>query len=369
MNNEKPLPIRCVNIDWLEVCAYSDPMFPLSPQLCDKMGYKVVCRDYGTPIYKQMFTCNDIIEVRCDPKSKKSEHGIFNDNMCHLRLTNNACYFPNPVEVLQDFCDDLHISVKAISRIDICNDFVEFDNRTKVENFVSRYIKDEYAKINQINLKLHLKDRWAGKVCNYLSWGSQKSMVSTKLYDKTLELKEQSSKPYIKYLWKACGLPTDFNDRHVWRLEFSVKTACKMWVPLYNDKGQFDGAIPNRLTAFSQKSYVVAAWQSLCHHYFKFVKRETTAKGTLKRKYDCAQLGLFSDGGVQYYQPLNIMPIMHSRERTIKLVLKYLKDMRVQKSEPSDIFSLDSVIDMVTKDRMDEHERARIGILEQSEYL
>lgn len=369
METSKPLPIRCVNLDWLEVCAYSDPRFPLTPQFCDRMGYKVVSRDYGTPIYKLMFTCNDIIEVRCDPKSKKSEHGIFNDRMCHLRLTNNACYFPNPVQVLQEFCDDLHIAVKAISRIDICNDFTEFDNHCRVENFVSRYLKDEYAKINQINVKLHMKDRWAGKVCNYLSWGSQKSMVSTKLYDKTLELKEQSSKPYIKYLWKSCGLPTDFNDRHVWRLEFSIKTACKMWVPLYNDKGQLDGAFPNRLSAFAQKNYIVNAWQSLCHHYFRFVKRELTTKGTLKRKYDCTRLGLFTEGGVLYYQPLSTMPIMHNKERTINQVLKYLQNMKLRKCEPKDLFSLDEVIDMVTKDKVEAHEIAKVGQLGEIEYI
>lgn len=355
------LPLRCINIDWLEVCCYASPLLPMLPDVIEGMGYSVVCRDYGTPIYNKMFTVNGIWEVRSDPKSKKSKGGLFRDNMCHLRLTNIACYYPDPVKLMSDFIAEFHMQLRAVSRIDICNDFLLFDNRVTPENFVKRYLADEYAKINQINVKLHLRDKWSGKECNYLAWGSPKSMVSTKLYDKTLELSEQSKKSYILQMWKECGLPVDKSSRHVWRVEFSIKTECKKWTPLFGSDGKIDMAIENTLQTYSKPDYVVSIWQSLMAHYFKFVRRERTKKGTLKRKYDCPTLGLFKFGEVQYFMPGKNEPVFHN-SRNLQAAINKLEEYKKEETNPDMMFSLDAVLDkLYSEQRTEEIENRRIA--------
>lgn len=352
------LPKRCINIDWLEVCAYANTDFPMLPEVLESMGYSVKRRDYGTPIYNLMFTVNGVWEVRSDPKSKKSKGGLFRDNMCHIRLTNVACYYPDPIGLMNNFLSEFKMSFRAISRIDICNDFVTFDNRVTPANFIKRYLADEYAKINQINVKLHLKDKWSGKECNYLAWGSPKSMVSTKLYDKTLELDEQSEKPYIKAMWKECGLPTDKNDLHVYRLEFSVRTDCKRWTPLYGGNGKIDMAIENNLQTYSKPDYVVSIWQSLMAHYFKFVHRERTKTGTLKRKYDCQKIELFKRGEVLYFLPGENKPIFH-HSRNLQAAINKLEEYKRQESNPNMMFSLDTVLEKLYDEQREEEVQNR----------
>lgn len=301
-----------------------------------------------------MFTVNGIWEIRSDPKSKKSKGGLFRDNMCHIRLTNIACYYPDPISLMYELIDEFKLQFRAISRIDICNDFTVFDNKVTPSNFIKRYLADEYAKINQINVNLHLKDKWSGKVCNYLAWGSPKSMVSTKLYDKTLELAESSKKEYIKSMWAECGLPTDINDTHVWRLEFSIKTDCKRWTPLYSDKGKIDVAFENTLATYCKPDYVVSVWQSLMAHYFRFVKREKTAKGTLKRKYDCKQLFLFSKGEVLYCLPGQNKPIF-KHSRNLQAAINKLEDYKREETNPSMIFSLNEVLEKLYTEQHEEN--------------
>jgi hypothetical protein len=66
-----------VNLDWLECyCLESVENYPHDARYFQSLGYHVVQRDYGTPIYAEMFTIYDrddhpLIEVRRDPKEWK----------------------------------------------------------------------------------------------------------------------------------------------------------------------------------------------------------------------------------------------------------------------------------------------------------
>ena len=199
---------KCINIDWLEVFCI-EPM-PLTPDYYEQQGYKVRVREYGTPVYRQMFTIFDgevpIIEVRRDPYSLKAEGGIFEIGSCHIRLTNRACYRPEPVNDLRNFILAHGYFFKGITRLDICFDFELFDNRMKPRTLVNKLFANEVAKINQCNISAHGKDAWDGQVWNSLKWGSETSAVSTKLYNKTLELKTRASKYYIVDSWEQAGL-------------------------------------------------------------------------------------------------------------------------------------------------------------------
>ena len=96
----------CINIDWFEVFCYEPADFG-RPRDYEQMGFRVAIRDYGTRVFKQMFTViaggNPWIEVRREPKSIASEGGIMNDGACSIRLVNRSCYEPDAVKTLYTF--------------------------------------------------------------------------------------------------------------------------------------------------------------------------------------------------------------------------------------------------------------------------
>lgn len=196
-------------------------------------GWEVKERDYGTPQYKEMFTLYDngypFIEIRRNPYSLKKMGGIFEPTACHLRLSNFACYAISPIDDLRKFVLAYEYKLKAISRVDICLDFINFDKGDDPQRIIQRYMRNELSKINQCNVAAHGRDQWDGRNWNSLAWGAKKSMISTKIYNKQMELNQTHDKPYIRQQWLDAGLITDIKDKetNIWRIEFSIKTEAK----------------------------------------------------------------------------------------------------------------------------------------------
>ena len=183
---------RCVNLDWLELHAYEPIMTSLNADYFRRHGFHVEEREYGTRVYKEMFTLLDehgygMIEIRRNPASQGPE-GIHKFNECHIRLTNRTCYWDNAAEMLNEFVLKHQYYNVRISRVDICYDFSTFDKGDDPAAFIRRYFKHKYAKINQGRIHSHGEDTWSGQEWNILSWGSKTSPLSTKMYYKTMEL-------------------------------------------------------------------------------------------------------------------------------------------------------------------------------------
>lgn len=287
--------VRCVNVDWLEVYVLeSNNEFPCNADYFRRKGYLVKEREYGTRVYKEMFEIvdaqnNPLIEIRRNPASGTSEFMGLTEFSSHIRLPNWILYQKNPVGFLRDFLLKHDYIFKRIYRIDICYDFEFFDSGDKPSRFVRRYLKGEYRKINQCMLTAHGNDSWEGCEYNSLSWGSPSSMVSTKLYNKTLELKQgKNDKPYIKTAWMMAGLidnPCSMTKRdtngniyspEIWRLEFSMKSEADGWIvwEMQNRKKVRKQAIPHRLELFDAPDKVWLKFQHLAFHYFHFKKKE-----------------------------------------------------------------------------------------------
>lgn len=287
---ERPSQIRCVNIDWLEVHVLEDAgRYPLDAYFFQREGWFVKQREYGTRVYEQMFTLLDdheepLLEVRRAPKSSTELQGVLSPYSCHIRLANRTCYFTNAVSLLRDFLSRYNYSFKRIFRIDICLDFERFDLGDDPANFIRRYVSHKFAKINQCNRTTRGQDRWDGCEDNYISWGNPKSMVSTKLYNKTKELAEAHDKPYIKQAWMACNLITNpltmvkvRSDGSqytptIWRVEFSVKSGAAGWAILEDCTGAKTKKKPiaNTLDCYDNKEKQLQMFASLAHHYFHF---------------------------------------------------------------------------------------------------
>lgn len=295
---------RCIHVDWLEIyCLEPLDTFPLDAEYYRKKGYQVREREYGTRVYKEMFELlnqngDPVLEVRRNPASGDSEFSGLVPESCHLRLPNWILYQDNPVRYLMDVVLQHGYIFKRIFRIDIALDFQYFDTGDDPAAFVRRYLKGQYRKINQCNLTAHGEDNWNQCDWNSLSWGSRKSMVSTKLYNKTKELKEgKSSKPYIRTCWMLAGLvdnPLSLTKRKadgtmepvdIWRLEFSIKSSCDGLVVIEMQKGRKveKEKFPHRLPMYDGDDKLWARFQDLCYHYFRFKHKEYIE---LTDKYD-----------------------------------------------------------------------------------
>lgn len=295
---------RCVNIDWLEVHAYEATDRPRDAFYYRAAGYNVSVREYGTRVYREMFTIlgrmdEPLLEVRRDPASQ-GIRGIHEFNECHIRLCNRTCYFDNAANFLADFLAKHDYYNVRISRIDLCLDFVQFDLGDKPEAFVRRYFKHKYAKINQGRIRAHGEDTWSGHNWNSLAWGSKTSAVTTKLYNKTMELYDTKldrfSKPYIREAWLRSGFIDDMQrvtlhgERvNVWRLEFSLFSSVKNWVKIEIDgDSRKPQSLKNTLETYNSRDKMLVMFASLARHYFRFKKYEEG-----KRKDRCEDKVLF----------------------------------------------------------------------------
>lgn len=287
--------IRCVNLDWLE-CHVLEPLTePRDVHYFTSLGYIIDVREYGTPIYKEMFTLmdnhgNPFIEIRRDPKSK-----IMSPNMCHLRFHNSYCYYDNAAQLMAQFIQMNRYQFVRISRVDICLDFEKFDRGDDPQKFLYRYMERIYSKINQANLSAHGADKWTLREWNSLSWGSPQSDVGTKFYNKTKELYDPIlkayKKPYIRYSWQLCGLVDDWQAMtkkapdgaiytpQIWRVEFSIRSSVRKWFKIDLDghdrkpKGQKQThlqSVQNTLDTYDGRDRLLTIFAALSRHYFRF---------------------------------------------------------------------------------------------------
>lgn len=263
---------------------------PHDAEFFRRVGLTVSERDYGTRVYKEMFTVNDVhgnpfVEVRRAPYST-GYGGIHAVEECHLRLVNAACYLDNAAALMQNFIDTYGYTINRISRVDICLDFERFDEGDDPAVFLSRYLRQVYSKINQGNITAHGADRWNGQVWNSVSWGSPTSAIGTKFYNKTMELYDPATgtyrKPHIRYAWLKCGLIDDFHKvmkqgkggwytPQIWRVEFSIRSSVKKWFAIeLNGEEKHYQSIRNTLDMYDCREKLLTLFASLQQHYFHF---------------------------------------------------------------------------------------------------
>lgn len=312
MRGEKFLK-RCINIDWLECyCLESQPR---DAHYFASLGFDVQERDYGTRLYKEMFTIfvegQPFVEVRRAPSSSGSATAskFFDPRACHIRLCNRTCYCNNAGELMRDFLDAHGYVFMNLCKIDLAMDFEKFDSGDVPAKFLERYLKGRYSKVNQCNLSVHGKDEWDGRLYNSVSWGSKSSPVFTRFYDKTMELKEAKDKPYIRQAWASCGLVDDFIQLtkvgedgvvykpRIWRLEFSISSSVKNWVCFDVDTlgNKTHLSKRNDLSMYLNRESLIPMYASLVNHYFHFKKFE---EGVRKDRCEDKTLFDFTERGV-----------------------------------------------------------------------
>lgn len=333
---------RCINLDWLEVHVREPLLKPHDANYFRSCGYNVREREYGTRVYREMFVLEGsdglpLLEVRRNPSSS-GLNGIHDINESHIRLVNRACYFDNAADYLDSFLNKHEYYDVRISRVDICLDFARFDFGDDPADFVRRYFRRKYSKINQGRIHAHGTDTWSGQDWNSLSWGSKSSCVSTKLYNKTLELYDPKfntfAKPYIRTAWLQCGIIDDWEHVtkngelvNVWRVEFSLTSAVKKWVPIIlNGKEKNFQSLQNTLDVYSTRPRILMMFASLAQHYFRFKYfEEGVRKDRCKDKklFDFSGAQVFYKVGRNDYAPADNMKEVKKWSRLLTLLDQY----------------------------------------------
>lgn len=296
---------RIVGIDWLELFVSEEYGYDYSPGAFRLRGYDVSERDYGTKTMEQMFTILDkrgypFIEIRRLPRGldNGSKHMVYSQGDAYVRLSNLYCYDPDPVSLITDFCQREKYTIKKIYRIDVYTDFEIFDTGDIPAKVVRRIVNHTYSKVNQSQRRTSGQDTWTECFDNWVSWGKSGSMVSTKIYDKTKELRDTGMhKPYIAETWRREGyidnittLSLNNNPVQMWRLEFSIKGSAKAWI--YVDKEDSEDGeqhwLEHSLQLYSTKQGIINAIANLVPYYFHFKIYEEG-----KRKSLCQDKVLF----------------------------------------------------------------------------
>ena len=351
---------RCINLDWLEVFCEEDPHFTLDVQSMQKLGFEVERRAYGTPMYQEMFTLLRggvaILEVRRNPYSKKSEGGLFADGACHIRYSNRTCYGVNPMQEMRNFIQRAHLKYHGISRVDICMDFLKFEDAQHLSPraFIVNYLNGHLLKVGQNKIRGVSEGTkvteiegcsFAGRICgignrvNSLKWGGKKCPVSTKLYNKSLEMREVKRKDYIIDQWVAAGLVTreyvterdgkkrlalmhDGKEVDVWRLEYSIKLGGSTFVE--TKQGEI---IDFNLSSVDTRDKMLSVFCALTNRYFDIRYSRKTKSGKAENTARLKTLKVIVSKLMERaYKPMQLS-MKKDLDRFKRIILKKLSSM------------------------------------------
>lgn len=202
-------------------------------------------RDKGTTVFAAVLDIEingiSVAEFSFDP-----HEGIMKSEMSLLRIKNRFLYsffttdvdFYTPDEMIAIICKVLQVEPYKYSRLDVCCDFQSMIDRENPETLIAEFAAKKIRRIGRCKGAIFFRnDTKKGLEFNALKLGSPDSEVSIYMYNKSLEMKEEVNKPYIKRLWAH---QEGYNkDRDVWRVEVSMKS--KATSKIDAETGEFFG--------------------------------------------------------------------------------------------------------------------------------
>lgn len=248
------------NIDWLQLFCHINAPMPKGI-----LGiYKFEQQKYST---KQFRTVNiayirdrEFATILTTPVSD-----VLNPKSCMIKFNNSVLYESNLHLRASEFIKLLNCLFVSISRLDICCDFQHFNNTLNPSDFIKGFLSNKFAKKANCQFKLN---GYHGKQNTYhaITFGSQSSPVTYKLYNKYKELNEHVMKPYIVDCAKLAGINTDID---FWRLEFTLNSTNKKLCTT-------DGVViyDSSDMAYCCQNIAKAIFISCFSHYFSFVYKD-----------------------------------------------------------------------------------------------
>ncbi len=296
----------CVNIDWLAVHCYCSSSFnPEGVEGSSVFANEFIFKkqEYSGRVYKYKFCVYDCAENYCYDIYTTPFSAILPAWSCQVRLSNEECYKRNKIERLFHFMGVMDFSYKNITRIDICFDSNMLHGGLKHQNLIKKFFSGEYllnrkAKYNIFGVHRNTNQVTGIKIDNVrqkmmkgcadgsdsfehtgVRFGSVKSAVSVKMYNKTLEMKEVKRKDYIVDCWSDNKLDI---KKDVWRIEFSISADATNMVRL--DSGELFRLCLDDVMLDKQNQEL---FFNLAYKYFRFKRNDGTKN---KSRMDDVQL-------------------------------------------------------------------------------
>lgn len=331
----------CISVDWLQVCCYSNNLaFLLNNDYynkVDSLPYWLELQPLETRSFARFIRvhtkvgndwryCADILAV---PRST-----MLNSNIVLVKIHNRFLYSQNYIKLLYNICDTFKLSIKGLTRLDLCYDCNSFHNGLKPHKFIKEFVTAEFDSPRYI-YKVGAKQFrvYGGKSVSSatkfsgIEFGSGKSSKRCYIYDKTRELAEVKDKPWIRQYWLQNGLISD-SKTHVYRAEISIK--CDGMDLLNMSTGELFKLSPEYLRS-------QPAIEKLFHFYaarmFRFHRK---GKHTRVRDYD--RIELFENSPIITCKPKKVC-VNADTGRTEKICVSTLSRLSCQYSDLSQEYS------------------------------
>lgn len=219
----KPFPYA-INVDWLQVFCHDRNKDMLNNIYFGISTYEFKLLPYSSRHFKQIWEVIDADGDKYAIIQRVPHSGIISADGAIIQLCNRELYRAHYASSFLLFLQSHGFTYKSLSRLDICFDSNILAYKLRHSNLIKGLMTGTILKNNQSRVQWNFSAMAnVGKPmeCNSCSFGSKSSSVSTKMYNKTLEMKEQKSKPYIIENWGYNGIDT---DKDVWRIEISIKS-------------------------------------------------------------------------------------------------------------------------------------------------
>lgn len=331
----------CISVDWLQVCCYSNNLaFLLNNDYYNKVDslpywlelQPLETRNFArfirvhTKVGNDWRYCADILAV---PRSS-----MLNSNIVLVKIHNRFLYSQNYIKLLYNICATFKLSIKGLTRLDLCYDCNSFHGGLKPHKFIKEFVTAEFDSPRYI-YKVGAKQFrvYGGKSVSSatkfsgIEFGSGKSSKRCYIYDKTRELEEVKDKPWIRQYWQQNGLISD-SKTHVYRAEISIK--CDGMDLLNMSTGELFKLSPEYLKS-------QPAIEKLFHFYaarmFRFHRK---GKHTRVRDYD--RIELFENSPIITCKPQKVC-VNADTGRTEKICVSTLSKLSCQYSDLSQEYS------------------------------
>lgn len=305
-----------INVDWLQIYCHDGNTEPLHLYNDECSLYEFRLMPCGSRHFKEIWKVTNSDGDDYAVIQRKPHSTILSNDAAIVQLCNRELYKPFYASDFILFLKAYKFSYKSISRLDVCFDSNTFRNGLKHSTFIKRLMNGQYLKNNQSKVKWNfssIANVGTPMECNSCSFGSLSSAVSTKMYNKTLELKEVKNKPYIVECWGYNNLDL---SQDVWRVELSIKADATNVVRLSD--GEIFRLAPDSLKV--QKS-IEDIFFSYAEKYFSFKRNDGT-----KNKTRMKDVELFPRGKQSTIHPIRITNEKDSN-RSDRIFLKKLHSL------------------------------------------
>lgn len=331
-----------INVDWLQVFCHDGNSGMLNVIYFERSAYEFRLLPHGSRHFKELWEVYNEDGDKYAIIQRNPHSSIISSDGSIIQLCNRELYRPHYSAEFLLFLSAHKFTYKSISRLDVCFDSNELRNRLRHSSLIKGLMQGTILKNNQSKVQWNFSSiANVGKpmVCNSCSFGSKSSGVSTKMYNKTLEMKEQKNKPYITENWVYNGLNV---NEDVWRIEISIKSDAS--TTIRTESGEIF-----RITADSlrMQQTIEDIFFSYAQKYFSFKSNNGTKNKTRMPEYK-----IFPDERIATLHPVRITECKDSG-RGDRIFLKKLLSLQSEfaKADSQTFNALKEVINTFTLTR------------------